>query len=99
MGGEGGLVRFGNGQKGRRLGLGEEQLWGWGVEIGVMRGWGVDGEVGGKGRGLNEEEGRGEGLNDGLRLGEFGPIDQRPPRDGCGYKSSVRGMYGADGGL
>ena len=26
-------------------------------------------------------------------------IDRRPPRDRCGYKSSVRGVYGAGGGL
>ena len=53
------------------------------------------------GRGFGEEGGREEGLNDGLRLRVFGLIDQRPrpPRDGCGYKSSVRWVYGADGGL
>ena len=53
------------------------------------------------GRGFGEEGGREEGLNDGLSLRVFGLIDRRPrpPRDGCGYKSSIRGVYGADGGL
>ena len=53
------------------------------------------------GRGLEGEGGREKGLNDGLRFWRVWPIDRRsrPPRDGCGYKSSVRGMYGADGGL
>ena len=34
------------------MGLGEEQLWGWGVGVTVMRGWGVDGEVGEGGKGV-----------------------------------------------
>ena len=53
------------------------------------------------GRGFGEEGGREEGLNDGLRLRVFGLIDQRPrpPRDRYGYKSSVRGVYRAYGGL
>ena len=53
------------------------------------------------GRGPGGEGGREKRLNDGLRLRVFGLIDRRPrpPRDDCGYKSSVRGMYGAYGGL
>jgi len=54
------------------LGLEEEQLWGWGVGITAMRGWGVVGVWEKMGRGLGGEGGREKRLNDGLRLGVFG---------------------------
>ena len=45
--------------------------------------------------------GEGGGVKRWAWFGGVWPIDRRPrpPRDGCGYKSSVRGVYGADGGL
>ena len=53
-----------------------------------------------------QKEWTGRGLGEGgakrwAQLRVFWPIDRRPrpPRDSCGYKSSVRGVYGADGGL
>ena len=44
-----------------RSGLKEEQLWCWGVGNGVMRGWGVDGEVGGDGKEARVGGGQGGG--------------------------------------
>ena len=51
--------------------------------------------------GLGEEGGGGEGTKRWTQIGGVWPIDRRPrpPRDSCGYKSSVRGVYGEDGGL
>ena len=42
---------MGNGQW-ETIGAEEEQLWGWGVGVTAMRGWGVDGEVGVDGKGV-----------------------------------------------
>ena len=55
--------------------------------------------MGGGGRtGLEREKEREEGLEKVLLL-EIWPIDRRQHRDECEYKSSVRGVYGADGDL
>jgi len=62
--------------------------WSWGRKQGFFGG---DGEVDGKG--VEEEAKRW------AQRGRAWAIDRRPPRDRCGYKSSVWGVYGADGGL
>ena len=53
------------------------------------------------GRGLGGEGGGGKGAKQLTQIGGVWPIDRRPrpPRDDWGYKSSVRGMYGGNGGL
>jgi len=102
-----GLDIKGNGLSGEGLyeDLHVDILLGWGGMgvglVGCLRDWGVVGGWEWMGRGLGREGAKEKGLIDGLSLGEFGAIDQRPrpPRDGCGYKSSVRGVYGVDGGL
>jgi len=74
------------------------RVWGWGVV--ALRGWEVDGEVGEDGKRVGGG-GREGGRERAKMMGGVWPIDRRPrpPRDGCGYKSSVREMYGGNGGL